>query len=200
VQAYGKLPINPQRLGVDLLTVSSHKIHGPKGAGVLYIRKGVKINPILFGGSQERKLRPGTEAMPALAGFAAAARALPDLKQSLAYVTGLRDRLVSGLQAIDGVQINSPADALPYLINISLPGLPSEIVLNFLSDREVYVSSGSACAKGKKSRVLRAMGLSDAEISSALRISLSRFTTWEEIDHFLFALNEARMTLARGSF
>ena len=98
---------------------------------------------------------------------------------------------------MEGVRINSPADALPYLTNISLPGLQSETMLNFLSERGVYVSSGSACAKGKKSRVLRAMGLSDAEIAGALRISLSRYTVWEEIDAFLFALNEARLHLAR---
>ena len=197
VQAYGKLPVNPQRLGVDLLTVSAHKIHGPKGAGALFVRRGVRISPILFGGSQEQKLRPGTEAVPALAGFAAAARAIPDLQQSLQYVTGLRDRLVQGLASMEGVKLNSPPDALPYLTNISLPGLQSETMLNFLSERGVYVSSGSACAKGKKSRVLRAMALSDQDIAGALRISLSRFTTWEEIDAFLFALNEARVGLAR---
>ncbi|MCL1951348.1 MAG: cysteine desulfurase [Oscillospiraceae bacterium] len=197
VQAYGKLPVNPQRLGVDLLTVSSHKIHGPKGAGALYVRKGVRISPILFGGSQEQKLRPGTEAMPAIAGFAAAARAIPDLQQSLQYATTLRDRLVLALSTMEGVKLNSPPDALPYLTNISLPGLQSETMLNFLSERGVYVSPGSACAKGKKSRVLRAMGLPEADIAGALRISLSRYTTWEEIDAFLFALNEARMTLAR---
>jgi cysteine desulfurase len=197
VQAYGKLLVNPQRLGVDLLTVSAHKIHGPKGAGALYMRRGVRINPILFGGSQEQKLRPGTEAVPAIAGFAAAARAIPDLQQSLQRVTGLRDRLVQGLSAMEGVKLNSPPDALPYLTNISLPGLQSETMLNFLSQRGVYVSPGSACAKGKKSRVLRAMGLSDPDIAGALRISLSRYSTIEEIDAFLFALNEARTTLAR---
>jgi len=197
VQAYGKLPVNPQRLGVDLLTVSAHKIHGPKGAGALFVRRGVRIQPILFGGAQEQKLRPGTEALPAIAGFAAAAAALPDLQQSLQYVTTLRDRLVQGLSTMEGVKINSPADALPYLVNLSLPGLQSETMLNFLSERGMYVSSGSACAKGKKSRVLRAMGLNDTDIAGALRVSLSRYNTWEEIDAFLFALNEARITLAR---
>ncbi|MCL2494098.1 MAG: cysteine desulfurase [Oscillospiraceae bacterium] len=197
VQAFGKLPVNPQRLGVDLLTVSSHKIHGPKGAGALFVRRGVRISPILYGGSQEQKLRPGTEAVPAIAGFAAAARAIPDLQQSLAYVTGLRDRLVQCLSATEGVKLNSPPDALPYLTNISLPGLQSETMVNFLSERGVYVSAGSACAKGKKSRVLHAMGLAEQDIAGALRISLSRFTTWEEIDAFLFALGEARVSLAR---
>jgi len=197
VQAFGKLPLNPQRMGVDLLTVSSHKVHGPKGAGALYVRSGVKLQPVLFGGAQENRLRPGTEAVPAIAGFAAAVQALPDCQTARAQAANLRDRLVQGLRTMEGVRINSPPDALPYLTNISLPGLQSETMLNFLSQRGIYVSSGSACAKGKKSRVLRAMGLSDAEIAGALRISLSRFTTWEEIDAFLFALNEARMNLAR---
>ena len=197
VQAYGKLPVNPQRMGADLITVSAHKIHGPKGAGALYVRRGVRIHPIMYGGSQENKLRPGTEAVPAIAGFAAAARAIPDLQQSLQYAAGLRDRLVQGLSTMEGVKLNSPTDALPYLTNISLPGLQSETMLNFLSERGVYVSPGSACAKGKKSRVLRAMALSDADVAGALRISLSRYTTWEEIDAFLFALNEARISLAR---
>jgi cysteine desulfurase len=185
-------------MGVDLMTVSSHKIHGPKGAGALYVRRGVRILPAVFGGTQECSMRPGTEAMPALAGFAAAASALPDCKQTLAYVSGLRERLVEGLRVIPGVKRNSPPDALPYLTNLSVPGLQSEAMLNFLSARGVYVSSGSACAKGRKSRVLKAMGLSDAEISGALRISLSRFTTWEEIDYFLYALNEACQNLVNN--
>jgi cysteine desulfurase len=197
VQAFGKLPVQPGRMGVDLLTVSSHKVHGPKGVGALFTRRGIRLAPLLFGGAQENKLRPGTQAMPAIAGFAAAVNALPELQQSLEYVSSLRERLVRGLRSMEGVKLNSPPDALPYLTNCSLPGLQSESLLNFLSERGVCVSSGSACTKGKKSRVLRAMGLSDADISGALRVSLSRFTTWEEIDAFLCALNEARQSLAR---
>ncbi|MCL2445336.1 MAG: cysteine desulfurase [Oscillospiraceae bacterium] len=197
VQAFGKLPIHPQQLGADLLTVSSHKIHGPKGAGALYVRNGVKISPILFGGSQEQRLRPGTEPIPAIAGFAAAVAAIPDHTQAFNHVTALRDRLVAGLQAMPGVFINSPSDALPYLTNISVPGLPSEVMINFLTERNVHVSSGSACAKGSKSRVLQAMGLPDSYVTSALRISLSRLTTWQEIDAFLYALAEALATLLR---
>ena len=197
VQAFGKVPVYPARLGCDLLTVSSHKVHGPKGAGALYIRKGVRVNPILFGGTQEQSLRPGTESLPAIAGFAAAAKAIPDHKQTLAYVKNLRDRLLDGLVAMDGVELNSPADALPHITNLSVPGLPSEAMLNFLSARGVHVSSGSACAKGKKSRVLRAMNLPDNRIASALRVSLSRYTTWEEIDAFLSGLREAMNQLTR---
>ena len=197
VQAFGKLPVQPARMGADLLTVSSHKIHGPKGVGALYVRRGVRLLPLLYGGSQEGRLRPGTEPVPAIAGFAAAAQALPDPAQGLAYAGSLRDRLLQGLQGIEGVRVNSPPDALPYVINLSVPGLQSETMLNFLSARGVYVSSGSACSKGQKSRVLKAMGLGEPEIAGALRVSLSRFTTWEEIDAFLYGLNEACLTLAR---
>ncbi|MDR1465470.1 MAG: cysteine desulfurase [Oscillospiraceae bacterium] len=198
VQAFGKLPVIPSRLGVDLLTVSSHKIHGPKGVGALYVRRGVRLQPLVYGGGQEGKLRPGTEPMPAIAGFAAAARALPNPNQALERVTPLRDRLVQGLLAMNGVRVNSPQNALPYVINFSVPGLRSEPMLNFLSERGIYVSSGSACSKGKKSRVLQAMGLSDAEVASALRVSLSRYTTWEEIDALLYGLGEALAVLTRG--
>ena len=198
VQSYGKLPIDPRKLGVDLLTVSAHKVHGPKGAGALYIRQGVRVLPILYGGTQEHKLRPGTEAMPAIAGFAAAAAAIPDYNATLSYVSSLREHLVNGLRSISGVQLNSPADSLPYLTNLSVPGLQSETMLNYLSARGVYVSSGSACGKGRKSPVLQAMGLSDAEVSGALRISLSRFSTQEEIDLLLTTLAEACRILARA--
>ena len=198
VQAFGKLPVDPRSMGVDLLTVSSHKIHGPKGAGALYVRGGARILPILFGGSQENKFRPGTEGMPGIAGFAAAAAAIPDHAATLAYVSTLREHLVNGLRRIHGVRLNSPADSLPYLTNISVPGLQSETLLNYLSARGIYVSSGSACGKGRKSHVLEAMGLGGAEIAGALRISLSRVTTWEEIEYFLYTLDEACATLARS--
>ncbi|MCL2195738.1 MAG: aminotransferase class V-fold PLP-dependent enzyme, partial [Oscillospiraceae bacterium] len=129
--------------------------------------------------------------------FAAAVAATPDHTQSFNHVTALRDRLVAGLQRMPGVFINSPPDALPYLTNISVPGLPSEVMINFLTERNVHVSSGSACAKGAKSRVLQAMNLPDSHVTSALRISLSRLTKWEEIDALLYALAEAMATLLR---
>ncbi len=118
VQAFGKMPVKPSALGVDLMTISSHKIHGPKGVGALYIRKGVKIKPRTFGGEQENKIRPGTEAMPLIAGFAAAAKAIPDPQKELEHIRMLRDYMVSKLSEIDDVVINSPSDALPYVTNI----------------------------------------------------------------------------------
>lgn len=195
VQAFGKMPIRPASLGVDLMTISSHKIHGPKGVGALYIRKGVKLKPRTFGGSQEMKIRPGTEAMPAIAGFAAAARALPDLKKELEHATMLRDYMVSHLTEIDGVVINSPEDALPFVTNISIIGTKSEPMLNYLSERGISVSSGSACSKGKKSHVLAKLELDAKRLEGPLRISFSRFTTLDEIDYLVAAIAEGRKAI-----
>ncbi|MBQ2774684.1 MAG: cysteine desulfurase [Clostridia bacterium] len=182
VQAFGKLPLKPAALGIDMMTISSHKVHGPKGVGALYIRKGVKINPLVFGGSQEDKIRPGTQPMPAIAGFGAAVKAIPNISEELENVTWLRNYMCMRLSALDGVVLNSPPDALPYVTNISVLGINSEPMLNFLSARGIYVSSGSACAKGHSSPVLKSMGLSEERRKSPLRISFSRFTTKEEID------------------
>ncbi len=190
VQAFGKLPLNPKRMGLDLMTVSSHKIHGPKGVGALFIKKGTKIRPVAVGGGQERDIRPGTEPMPAIAGFMGAVSELT-VEKSLAGVTELRDSFVGKLRSIDGVSINSPDDALPYIVNLSLKGLRSETVLNLLSDMDIYISSGSACAKGHKSHVLTAIGLKDDAIDSSLRVSLSRFTTEEELNYFIEGINTA---------
>lgn len=195
VQAFGKLPIKPAAMGVDLMTISSHKIHGPKGVGALYIRKGVNIKPRTFGGLQEKKIRPGTEAMPAIAGFGAAARALPDPKRELEHITMLRDYMVSKLTEIDDVVINSPPDALPFVTNVSVLGIKSEPMLNFLSERGICVSSGSACSKGKKSHVLTQMNLDRRRLDSPLRISFSRFTTVSEIDALVLGIREGKKTI-----
>ena len=195
VQAFGKMPIKPAAMGVDLMTISSHKIHGPKGVGALYIRKGVKIKPRTFGGSQEMKIRPGTEAMPAIAGFGAAARALPDPKRELEHITMLRDYMVSKLTEIDDVVINSPPDAFPFVTNVSVLGIKSEPMLNFLSERGICVSSGSACSKGKKSHVLTQMNLDRRRLDSPLRISFSRFTTVSEIDALVLGIREGKKTI-----
>ena len=195
VQAFGKLPIKPAAMGVDLMTISSHKIHGPKGVGALYIRKGVKIKPRTFGGLQEMEIRPGTEAMPAIAGFGAAARALPDPKRELEHITMLRDYMVSKLTEIDDVVINSPPDALPFVTTVSVLGIKSEPMRNFLSERGICVSSGSACSKGKKSHVLTQMNLDRRRLDSPLRISFSRFTTVSEIDALVLGIREGKKTI-----
>ena len=196
VQAFGKLPINVRTLGADLVTVSSHKIHGPKGVGAIYIRDGVKLQSVAVGGGQERDIRPGTEAMPAIAGFLGAVESLT-VKESLQKLTKLRDEFTDKLRSVEGITVNSPDDALPYIVNLSLNKLNSETVLNFMSGMGIYVSSGSACSKGHKSPVLTAMGLSDEIINSSIRVSLSRYTTEEELDAFVEASEKALKTLAK---
>lgn len=197
IQAFGKIPLNPYAMGVDLMSISSHKIHGPKGAGALFVKKGSRLAHHDFGGSQERGVRPGTEPLPAIAGFAAAADALPDLKIQLVKTTEIRDYLLKKLNELNGVVINSPEDALPYVTNFSVLGIPSEVMLNYLSEMNIYISGGSACAKGSKSRVLQAMNLGSSRISSALRVSLSRYTTKQEIDYLIQGISSAQMSLMK---
>lgn len=197
VQAFGKIPLKPSTMGIDLMTVSSHKIHGPKGVGALYIRDGIKIIPVTLGGEQEKQIRPGTEAMPAIVGFGEAIRQLPNINEQLKKMSTLRNDFLLKLNAIEGVCINSTEDALPYIVNISVPGLRSEPMLNLLSDMGVCVSSGSACAKGHKSYVLEALGLDNGRIDSALRVSMSRYTTEEELDLFIKGIQTAQKVLRR---
>ena len=195
VQAFGKLPLKPSRRGIDLLTVSAHKIHGLKGTGALYIRKGVHILPHTFGGGQERDVRPGTEGMPGILAFGAACRALPDPQKEAKAIEALNARVRAGLQVLPDVTVLSPADASPYVLSFSAGRVRAQTMLNFLSARGVYVSSGSACAKGAESHVLKAMGLSKDQIDSALRVSFSRDNTEEDCDALLSALAEGMRTL-----
>jgi len=197
VQAAGKLPLRVDKLGVDLLTMSGHKLHAPKGSGALYRKKDCRLLPRQFGGGQELTLRPGTEAVPALAAMAAAITALPTPAAQEAHYTPLYERLAEGLTHIPGAVLHRPASAVPYIVNFSIPGLRSETILHFLAQRGVYVSSGSACSKGQKSPVLTALGLSDAEIDSAVRVSFSRYTDTEDIDALLAGLTAASATLQR---
>ena len=190
VQGFGKIPLNPAKAGIDLLTVSSHKIHGPKGAGALYIRKGIKIQPHVVGGGQEKGIFSGTEALPAIVGFASAVKALPNLNAELSDKKELRDYFVKEVTKIGGVHINSPADALPYIINLSVLGIPSQTIVNSLSEKEIYVSAGSACKKGHRSEVLTAIGLDGKRIDSAIRISLSRYTTKHDMDDVVKAIDD----------
>lgn len=198
VQGYGKLPVNVKRLGVDLLSASGHKIHGPKGIGFLYCKKGVHINPLITGGGQERGMRSGTEALPLIMGLMGAAEELPkpeiQLKTQQELFNYTRDRL-SGIGAV----INSPEGCLPYILNISLVGYRSENLLHFLESRKVFVSSGSACAKGHGSYVLSEMGLEPKRTDSALRISFSRYNTKEDADMLVSALEEAKKQLRKAN-
>lgn len=202
VQGFGKIPLNPLKAGIDLMSVSSHKIHGPKGAGALYIRKGLKIQPYIVGGGQEKGgqekgIISGTEAMPAIIGFGAAVEALPNLTKELAGIREIRDYFVHEVTKIGGVHINSPADALPYIINLSILGVPSQTIVNSLSEYGIYVSAGSACKKGHRSEVLTAIGLDGKRIDSAIRISLSRFTSKHDMDEVVDAINKIIMRIRR---
>ena len=198
VQAYGKLPLRPEKLGIDLLTVSGHKIHGPKGVGALYVSKNARILPRTFGGGQERELRPGTEAAPLIAGLGAAAEELPDWRQAYSRMEKLRDYTLQKLSGLEGVEVNSPVEGLPYLLNFSALGIRSETMLHFLAQRGIYVSSGSACAKGKQSHVLKAAGLPDSRISSAIRVSFSRENTERDADALAEGVREGLACLARA--
>ena len=191
VQAFGKLDIKPSRLGVDLMSLSAHKIHGPKGVGALYIRKGVKLPAYILGGGQENGMFSGTEASPNIVGFGAAAAALPDVSRQLEITCRLRDEFIERISSCRRIQINSPADALPYVINFSVPGIPSEVMINYLSEKGICVSGGSACKKGRRSDVLTAIGMKPQNIDSAIRVSLSRFTTKEDLDALADHLFEA---------
>ena len=192
VQAYSKIPIKPEKIGADLISISAHKIHGAKGVGALYVRKGVRILPLMFGGEQEKRLRPGTQAAPLIAGFGKAAELIPDYEKQKQSITALNAYAKAELNKIDGVVINSGEDASPYIINLYVPSfMTSQTVVQHLSSKYgVYVSNGSACAKGKRSHVLSAMKLSDKIIDKSIRVSFSRNTTKEDIDALINALSE----------
>lgn len=196
VQSFGKLPVRVKKLDADLVTVTAHKIHGPKGIGALYIKKGVHIPPRTFGGEQENKMRPGTESTPLIAAFAAAVKALPDHKKVQKQVQALNEAARRGMEDL-GMVINSAPEASPYILNAALEGIRSQTLIQFLSSRGVCVSSGSACARGKRSHVLQAMGLADDRIDSSIRISFSRDNTEEDIAALCAALQEAKAQLAR---
>lgn len=181
VQAFGKLPLRVRALNADCVSVSAHKVHAPKGCGAVFVRKGVRLIPRQYGGEQEKKLRPGTEALPLIAAFGAACEEF-DTENNYQTVKALNDYAKERLSQIEGIAFNSPADALPYVLNFSAGRVRSETMLHFLEERGVYVSSGSACAKGKPSHVLSAMGLSRERADSALRVSFSKFNTKEDID------------------
>lgn len=191
VQGFLKVPFRAGTLDADLITVSSHKIHGPKGAGALYIRKGLSLPPFVHGGGQESGLRSGTEAVPNILGFGAACEAaLPTLREDLAHEIEIKERICAGLSAIDGVVLNG-AQAAPHIVSFAIPGVRSQGIINCLQDREVYVSAGSACAKGHRSHVLEAMSVAPKVIDGSVRASLSRFTTEEEADYLVEAVAEA---------
>ncbi len=198
VQAFMKIPVKPNDLKADLVSMSAHKIYGPKGVGALYVRKGTRLQKQNLGGKQENSMRGGTEAVPLIAGFGEAVSLLSgNFAQRNEKLESLKKYFTEKVTAAGGVTVNSPEDAVPYIVNISLKGVRSEIVLHFLEEREIYISSGSACSKGAKSGVLGEFGISPELEDSALRISFSHENTFEEIDGFVSALLDASARLKR---
>ena len=196
VQAFMKVPFSAKTLGVDMISLSGHKIHAPKGVGALYIRSGLRLRPFVVGGSQESGRRAGTEALPQIAAFGAAARiAKEGMAENAARMAALKADALARLRA-DIPELAWIDSAAPHILSLSLPGWRSEVLMNFLESRGICVSKSSACKKGGRSHVLEAMGLSPRVIDGALRIGLSRFTTAEDVDALCRALAEAHDKLA----
>lgn len=186
VQGFMKIPFAAKTLGADLISVSAHKVHGPKGCGALYISPKVRSFPaLLVGGGQESGYRSGTEGTPAIFGFAAACEALkPTLSEDIEREKKLLEDIITGISNLDGVVINGAHDA-PHILSVSIPGVPTQNSINFLQDAGICVSAGSACAKGHRSHALTAMNLSPERMDSSFRISLSRETTQEDVKALL---------------
>lgn len=196
VQGFLKVPFSPKELGVDLLSVSGHKIHGPKGVGALYVRRGLKLPPLIRGGGQEGGARSGTEATGQIAAFAAAARlGAETLERDLAHMAELKACAVARLTAeLPGLRVLAPEGA-PHILPVTLPGYKSEVVVRVLGDRGICLSSGSACHRGKPSHVFAALKLPKPELDGALRISFSYDTTREDVDALVRGLKEASQSL-----
>ena len=195
VQGFFKLSFRASALGADLISVSGHKIHGPKGVGALYLRPGLNLPPYLHGGGQEGGLRSGTEGLPLIAGFAAACEdKFPTRMQDIAGQTRLKELCRTLVSEIDGVTLLGAQDA-PHIVNLAVRGVRSQGLINALQDRDIYVSAGSACSKGHRSHVLEAMGVAPELIDGSVRVSLSDETTEDEIRTFAAALRDAAAAL-----
>jgi cysteine desulfurase len=199
VQGFMKIPFTAKTLGADLISVSSHKIHGPKGVGALYISPKLKsFPPFLFGGGQENNFRSGTEGTPAIFGFAAACEVCKTtFAQDITREKELLNQLVKKLSTLDGLVINGAHDA-PHILSLSIPGLPTQNSINILQDAEICVSAGSACAKGHRSHVMTAMGLKSEIIDGSFRISICRDTTKEELDKLAEVIEKELIPRARS--
>ena len=195
IQAYGKFYIYPKKWGIDLLSVSGHKIHAPKGTGFLYIADKVKVQPMIFGGGQQKGLRSGTENVPGVAALGeAAAEIYEDFEEKTERMYALRERLIAGIGEIEGVTVNGRTDrsCAPHIVSISIRDVKSEVMLHSLEEYGIYVSAGSACSSHKPapSRTLQALGLSKGAVESTIRISLSVDTTEEEVDYAVEKMKE----------
>lgn len=202
VQAFGKLKLNPKQIGVDMLSVSGHKIHAPKGTGFLYVSEKTKLSPLIYGGGQQGGMRSGTDNVPGIAGLAQAAGIMyACLDENRQKMFALRDILTGGISKIEDVRINSPEDSLsaPHIVNAAFRGIRSEVLLHALEEKGIYVSAGSACSSHKKavSRTLLEIGCTKAEAESSVRFSICESTTAEEIQAAIAALREIVPVLRR---
>lgn len=202
IQAYGKYVIHPKKLGVDMLSVSGHKLHGPKGVGFLYVDKNVRIKPITFGGGQQRGMRSGTMNTTGIAGIGLAAKlAYTDFEEKIERMIAIKDYLIEELSAVDGVKINSfkGGESAPQIVSVSVLDVLSEVLLHALEDRGIYVSSGSACSSSHPgiSGVLKGIGLAKEYQESTIRISLSEYNTMEEAKQFVEVFRDLLPMLRR---
>lgn len=202
VQAYGKLPVTPKEWNIDLLSVSGHKIHGPKGSGFLWVRERTKLKPLILGGGQQGGMRSGTENVPAIAGMAeAAAECHEDLAGHTEYLYGLRERFTEGVHRLEDVTVNGREDrmAAPHIVSVSFGGVRSEVLLHALEERGIYVSAGSACSSNKPavSRTLQGIGVNEKLLDATIRFSFSVYNTKEDVDAALKALGELLPMLRR---
>lgn len=204
IQAYGKYNIYPKREGIDLLSVSGHKIHGPKGSGFLYVRDKVKVKPILFGGGQQKGMRSGTENVPAIAGIGQAAKEVYENHNAKrAKLYELKQAFIDDISKIDGVTVNAMGvpllETAPHIVSVSFEGIRSEVLLHALEEKRVYVSSGSACSSNhpQLSGTLKAIGVKEDLLDSTLRFSFSVHTTEEEIKYAVNMLQELVPVLRR---
>jgi len=195
IQAFGKYKIYPKKMGIDLLSVSGHKIHGPKGSGVLYIRDKVKVRPFVLGGGQQKGMRSGTENVPGIAGLGVAAKLVyANLDEKIDHLYNIKEKLIEAIKTIPGTTINGKIDrdSAPHILSVSFEGIRSEVLLHALEDKGIYVSSGSACASNKPglSSTLAAIGVDKKLLDSTIRFSFCFDTTFEEIDYCILTLNE----------
>lgn len=202
IQAYGKYQIRPKRQGIDLLSVSGHKLHGPKGVGFLYINEKVKIKPLIYGGGQQRGMRSGTENVPGVAGLGAAVREMyTDHQAKVDFLYSLKDHLMTRIKEVDGCVVNSQPgrESAPQIVSISFEGVRSEVLLHALEERGIYVSSGSACSSSRPgvSGTLKGIGVRQDLLDSTIRFSFGMFNKKEEIDYAVEALKELLPVLRR---
>lgn len=195
IQSFGKIPVRPGRSDIDLLSVSGHKIHGPKGTGILYIKEGTKIAPLIYGGGQQNDMRSGTDNVPGIAGLGlAASMADAHMTENAAYMDRLRYLLADGVRQIEGAVINGPdlKKAAPHIVNVSFPGIRSEVLLHALEDKDIYVSAGSACSshRATQSATLTAIGCPPERIDSAIRFSFCEMNTTEQVLYAIRVLKE----------